>query len=148
MLDTTQEGSEEMKQFPSQMCPHGITNQRQWKERISSTMVREQWGGVETIDKAGEKASRMAWTPGEDAISSSPQDMPVWMVKRYLKAVGCDGSWYSAEQHRGKWREAWSQGMSEHQQAQEARRLEAEKNVVCTKCGRCFRREGTPQMYC
>ena len=25
-------------------------------------------------DKAGEKASRMAWTPGEDARSSSPQD--------------------------------------------------------------------------
>ena len=28
--------------------------------------------------------------------------------------------------------------MSEYQQAQEARRLEAEKNVVCTECGRCF----------
>ena len=31
--------------------------------------------------------------------------------------------------------------MSEHQQAQEARRLEAEKNVVCTVCRRCFIRE-------
>ena len=31
--------------------------------------------------------------------------------------------------------------MSEHQQAQEARRLEAEQKVVCTECGRCFRRE-------
>ena len=31
-------------------------------------------------DKAGAKASRMAWTPGVDARSSSPQDMPVWMV--------------------------------------------------------------------
>ena len=30
---------------------------------------------------------------------------------------------------------------SEHQQAQEARRLEKEKNVVYIQCGRCFRRE-------
>ena len=28
----------------------GITNQRQWEESISSTMVREQWGDVETIE--------------------------------------------------------------------------------------------------
>ena len=94
----------------------GITKQRQWEECISSTMGRCR----DHRDKAGEKASRMAWTPGEDARSSSPQDMPVWMVssnttmrrskkeverdlvKRDLKAVGiCDGSWYSAEQYRG-----------------------------------------------
>ena len=31
--------------------------------------------------------------------------------------------------------------MSEHQQEQEARSLEAEKNVVCTECRRCFIRE-------
>ena len=41
-------------------------------------------------------------------------------MKRDLRAVG---SWYNAVQ------------------AHEARRLEAEKNVVCTECGRCFRRE-------
>ena len=28
----------------------GITNQRQWEERISSVVVREQWGDVETIE--------------------------------------------------------------------------------------------------
>ena len=28
----------------------GITNQRQWEECISSTMVREQWRDVETIE--------------------------------------------------------------------------------------------------
>ena len=33
-------------------------------------------------------------------------------MKRDLKAVGIyDGSWYSAAQDRGKWREAWSQGV-------------------------------------
>ena len=28
----------------------GITNQRQWEERISSTMVREQWGDLEMME--------------------------------------------------------------------------------------------------
>ena len=28
----------------------GITNQRQWEERISSAAVREQWGDVEMIE--------------------------------------------------------------------------------------------------
>ena len=28
----------------------GITNQRQWEERISSTMVKEQWGVLEMME--------------------------------------------------------------------------------------------------
>ena len=47
----------------------------------------------------------------------------------------------NAAQDSGTWRETWSQGMSEHHQEQEARRLEAEKNVVCIQCWRCFRSE-------
>ena len=138
----------------------GITNQRQWEERISSTMVREQWGDVETIETKLVKR-HLEWLgqlarmqdhrlPKICLFRWLPQTRPCggprrrWrdLVKRYLKAVGmCDGSWYSAAQYRAKWREAWSQGTSEHQQAQEAMQLEAEKNVVCTECGRCFRRE-------
>ena len=41
MLDTIQKGSEETQQFPPQVCAQG---------RISSVMVKEQWGDVETIE--------------------------------------------------------------------------------------------------
>ena len=123
-------------------------------------MVREQWGDVETIETKLVK-SRLEWLghlarmqdhrlPKIGLFGWLPQARPCggprrrWrdLVKRDMKAVGIgDGSWCSAVQYRGKWMETWSQGMSEHQQAQEARRLEVEKNVVCTECGRCFRRE-------
>ena len=61
---------------------------------------------------------------------------------RDLKAVGIsDGNWYSDAQDKRKWRAVWSQRLGEHQQTQKARGSGAERNVECTECGRCFRRE-------
>ena len=66
-------------------------------------------------------------------------------MKRDPKAVGVgDGNWYSEAHDRRKWKEAWGQSLSEHQQAQEARRSDAGKNVVC---GRCFRRESDKAVH-
>ena len=74
----------------------------------------------------------MVRTLSKNARASSPQDVPVWVAptettiwrpkkemerpaKMDLKAVGLsDGEWYDEAQDRGRWRNAWSQGLSEH----------------------------------
>ena len=64
------------------------------------------------------------------------------VVKRDLKSVGMrDGEWYDDAQNRKKWREVWSHRLAEHHQIQAAGPNGAERSVVCTECGRCFRRE-------
>ena len=138
----------------------GITNQRQWEERISSAMVREQWGDVKTIETKMVRR-RLEWLahlarmpdhrlPKICLFGWLPQTRPCggprrrWrdVVKRDLKVVGMNVcNWYSEAQDRGKWRAAWNQSLIENQQANETRRSGAEKNVVCVECGRCFRRE-------
>ena len=63
------------------------------------------------------------------------------MVKEDLKAVGLSENWYGEAQIRGRWRAAWNRSLSEHHLAQEAGRAEVEKNLLCTECGSCFRKE-------
>ena len=137
----------------------GITNRRQWEEHISSAMVREQWGDVETIETKLVKR-RLEWLghiarmqehrlPKLCLFGWLPRTRPCggprrrWrdLVKRDLRAVEIGDEWYSVAQDRGKWRDVWNQRLSEHQQIQEARRLGMEKNVVCSECRRLFRRE-------
>ena len=83
MLDTTQEGSEETQQFPLQMCPHSAGHHQPEAVGGGAHLIyngeRAMGRCRDHTDRAGEKTSRIAWTPGEDR-SSSPQDMPVWMV--------------------------------------------------------------------
>lgn len=50
-------------------------------------------------------------------------------MKMDLKAVGIsDGNWYV---DRGKWRAAWSHNLSEHQQAQDAKKRQERRRMWC-----------------
>ena len=104
----------------------GITNLKQWEQRISSASVREQWGDVETIEiklvrRRLEWLGHLARMP-DDRLPKKclfgwlPQTRPCggprrrWrdVVKKDLKTVGLGDKWYGDAQHRGKWRDAWS----------------------------------------
>ena len=56
-------------------------------------------------------------------------------MKKDLKALGVSEDWYGEAQDRGKWRAAWSQSLSEHQHAHEARGTGGEKTVLCIVWG-------------
>ena len=53
------------------------------------------------------------------------------MAKNGLKAVQVGRDWHSVAQDRGKWRNAWSQNLVEHQTVQQRGQLIGEKNVLC-----------------
>ena len=138
----------------------GITNQRQWQERISSATVREQWGDLETITTKLMRR-RLEWLghlvrmpdhrlPKICLFSWLPQTRPPrgprrrWrdLLKRDLKDVGvADGCWYGEALDRKNWRGIWSQKLEEWQQQQQSGRVRSERDVLCLECGRTFRRE-------
>lgn len=84
--------------------------------------------------------SQVAWTLGKDAGQSSPKEVLVWLVapnttmwrsEKEMERNGeersddrgiTNGDGYRTAHDRKKWRAAWSQCLSEHQQAQEARK--------------------------
>ena len=135
----------------------GISNRQQWEQRISSATVRERWGDVETIttklmrkhlewlghlarmpDQSLPKICLFSWLP-----QTRPQGGPRrrWrdLVKTDLKAVGVsDGCWYSEALDRKHWREVWGQRLEQSQQQQQSL---SERQVLCSECGRSFRRE-------
>ena len=136
----------------------GITNRQQWEQRISSANTREQWGDLETITVKLAKR-RLEWLghlarmpsyriPKKTLFSWLPQTRPCggprrrWrdLLKRDMKEAGIpENSWYDEALHRGRWYEAYNQGLSDYQQRQ-TRGLS--RDVECDECGRCFRREG------
>ena len=126
----------------------GISNQRQWEERISSVTVREQWGDVETIviklmqrhlewlghlarmqDHRFPKMCLFGWLPQKQPCGG-PRRRWRDLAKKDLKAMEIGVDWYNVAQDRGKWRSAWSQHLAEHQAAQQRGRLRGEKNVL------------------
>ena len=137
----------------------GITNKQQWEQRLSSTAVREKWGDTETIttkvvrrrlewlghlarmpDHRLPKICLFSWLP-----QTRPQGGPRrrWrdLAKKDLKAVGVsDGCWYGEAQDRKHWREVWSHNLEQCdlRQQQQSR---GERQVLCSQCGRNFRRE-------
>ena len=99
----------------------GITNQRQWEEHISSVVVREQWGDVETMETKLMKR-RLEWLGHLARMKDHRLCLFGWLPKTRpcggprrrwrdldLKAVQVGEDWYSVAQDRGKWRSAWSQ---------------------------------------
>ena len=86
--------------------------------------------------------------PKKTLFSWLPQTRPCggprrrWrdLLKRDMKDAGIpENSWYDEALHRGRWYEAYNQGLSDYQQRQ-TRGLS--RDVECDECGRCFRREG------
>ena len=144
-------------------CIHtvlGITNMRQWEERITSRMTREQWEDQETITVKLMKR-RLEWLghlarmldhriPKKTLFSWLPQPCPHggprrrWrdLVKRDMKAAQIDeSSWFEVVLHKGKWHTAYSDGLNNYQQSQLQQRVSMPRDVKCDACGRCFRRE-------
>ena len=138
----------------------GITNMRQWEERITSRMTREQWEDQETITVKLMKR-RLEWLghlarmldhriPKKTLFSWLPQPCPHggprrrWrdLVKRDMKAAQIDeSSWFEVVLHKGKWHTAYSDGLNNYQQSQLQQRVSMPRDVKCDACGRCFRRE-------
>lgn len=136
----------------------GITNRQQWEQRISSATVRETWGDVETITTKVMRR-RLEWLghlarmpdhrlPKICLFSWLPQTRPPGGPRRRwrdlaridLKAVGLnDDVWYDAALDRKHWREVWSQDMGQYEQNQQ-RQSGGERQVVCSLCGRIFKR--------
>ena len=139
----------------------GITNKRQWEERISTTTVREQWGDVETIDTKLMRR-RLGWLghlarmpdhryPRICMFGWLPQTHPCggprkrWRdgVKKDMATTNIkEHSWHSDALERRKWKESYEQGLHTYnQQQQTQRRSDTVKDVLCTKCGKHFQRE-------
>ena len=138
----------------------GITNQKQWTEYISSAMVREWWGdvdsiGVKLIRRRLEWLGHLArmpqhclpklclfgWLPATRPLSG-PRRRWRDLVKSDMRVVGLgDEDWFSAAQDRDGWRGAWQQSLINIQAAQGIRRSSTQKNVRCEVCQRSFTRE-------
>ena len=130
----------------------GITNRRQWKERISSEKAREQWGDAETITEKLMKR-RLEWlghlaqmpvcgTPKMCLFGwlhkTHPPGGPKrrWrdMAKKDLKAVEIEeNTWYDKALNRQEWLEACRKGVSRHHQVGQQLSKEP-KEVNCTVC--------------
>ena len=137
----------------------GITNKRQWEERLSSEKVREQWGDVETITEKLMKR-RLEWLghlarmpncriPKMCLFGWLPKTRPPggprrrWrdVAKKDLKAVKIDeDTWYDKALNRQEWLDTCREGVSKYHQAQQ-QLPRRPKEVECTVCGRQFRRE-------
>ena len=63
-------------------------------------------------------------------------------MKSDLKAAGIqERGWCEEAQHRKHWYVTCNGGLSRHQHDQQRRREMAPRDVKCSVCGRCFRRE-------
>ena len=63
-------------------------------------------------------------------------------MKSDLKVVGIqERGWYEEAQHRKQWYVTCNKGLSRQQLDQQRRREMATRDVKCSVCGRCFRRE-------
>ena len=138
----------------------GITNQQQWRERISSEMVRKRWGDEETITTKLLKR-RLEWLghvarmpnyriPKITLFSWLPQPRPRcgpkrrWrdVVKKDLQVANIKlTTWYDEAQHRREWLEAYNKGAENFQIQQQRNRQLTLKEIECTECRRFFRRE-------
>ena len=138
----------------------GITHQQQWEEHISSEKTREQWGDEDTITikllkRRLEWLGHLARMPPEripkiTLFSWLPQNRPQggprrrWrdLVKKDLKATGLrERGWYEEALHRKKWYQIYNEGLLHHQHERRRENKMAAKNIKCSVCGRCFRRE-------
>ena len=143
----------------------GITNMRQWEERITSRMIREQWGYQETItiklikcclewlghlarmpDHHIPKNTLFSWL-----LQPRPRGGPRrrWrdLVKRDMKVAQIhESSWFEVAFHRGKWHTTYSDGLNNYQQSQysKGRACLGMSSVMCmagvsggnvTRCG-------------
>ena len=119
----------------------GITNERQWAERISLASVREQWGDIEIIrvkligrclewlghlarmpEHRLPKVFLFGWLP---AVRPFKGPRRRWrdQVKKDIEMVGCNSKeWYNTAQDRCRWKDIWSQSLGDIQSAQDVRR--------------------------
>ena len=138
----------------------GITNMRQWEERITSRMTREQWEDQEIITVKLMKC-HLEWLghlakmpdhhiPKKTLFSWLPQPHPRGGPKRrwrdlvkgdMMAAQINESSWFEVALHRGKWHTAYIDGLNNYQQSQLKQRMSIPRDVKCDVCGRCFRRE-------
>ena len=144
-----------VKLFPSQMSLKTvlkISSMKQWEECITSAMVREQWGDMETMDTKLEHR-HLEWLGNLSGMPDfrfpkiclfgwlshcrpfcGPRKRWRDFTKSNLKNVGIsDGYWYCQAQEREKWRSICSQSVELSNQPV--------KNIVYHVCSRSFRRE-------
>ena len=144
-------------------CIHttlGITNMRQWEERITSRIARDQWENQDTITVKLIKCC-LEWLghlarmpdhhiPKNTLFSWHSQPYPCgrsrkrWrdLVKRDIKAVKIhESSWFEVALYKGKWHRAYSDGLNNYQQSYLQQRASLHRDAKCDVCGWCFRRE-------
>ena len=122
--------------------------------------MREQWGDEDTITTKLMRR-RMEWLghlarmtperiPKIKLFSWLPQTRPQgsprrrWraLVKSDLTAVGIqERGCYEEAQHRKHWYVTCNGGLPRHQHDQQRKREMVPRDVKCSVCGRCFRRE-------
>ena len=138
-----------------------ITNKQQWEQHITSRMIRERWGDVETVtDKIRKR--RLEWlgyiarmpehrTPKLVFFGWLPHARPPggprkrWkdQIRADLKAAGIsEGVWYEDASSRTEWRANYCLGLESDMQSQLHQSAQPPTTVICHACGRSFRPEG------
>ena len=131
-----------------------ISNKQQWEQHISSAVVRQRWGDMETI-ATKLRRRRLEWLghvarmtvcrlPRICLFGWLAQVRPFhgpkrrWrdLVKSDLQSLEVsDGCWCALAQDRRRWRELCLQCLAVQQDCTQV------KDVICALCGRSFRRE-------
>ena len=131
-----------------------ISNKQQWEQHISSAVVRQRWGDMETI-ATKLRRRRLEWLghvarmtvcrlPRICLFGWLAQVRPFhgpkrrWrdLVKSDLQSLEIsDGCWCALAQDRRQWRELCLQCLAVQQDCTQV------KDVICALCGRSFRRE-------
>ena len=136
----------------------GITGRQQWEQHITSALIQEQWGDLETVatkvaKRRMEWLGHLAWmpdtrTPKKMLFAWLPKTCPAsgprrrWrdVIHHDLKSLNVsEMHWYGAALCRSSWRDTCNDGlMAEQQHQQHWRPMPPHGQVQCQECRRVF----------